>query len=63
MVKLLGKLIALILITLAKSSVINDELCDRQLSYFDDALDSRQGWALFGRYLALIMKSSTEENL
>jgi Nose resistant-to-fluoxetine protein, N-terminal domain len=30
-----------------QNSVINDAVCDRQLSYFDDELNNREHWAVF----------------
>lgn len=35
-------------ILLVESSVINDDVCDNQLKYFDDALTNRDHWAVYG---------------
>ena len=39
-----------------QSATINDEVCEVQLKYFDDALNARDHWALFGK-LNLISRS------
>lgn len=35
-------------VTIVESSLISDQVCDRQLEYFDVALEARNQWALFG---------------
>jgi hypothetical protein len=30
-----------------QSSIVNDAACDRQLAYFDAALETREDWAIF----------------
>jgi hypothetical protein len=42
-------ILALSVAVLSESSVINDAICDRQLQYFDEALNNRERWSLFGR--------------
>lgn len=36
------------IVTIVESSLISDQVCDRQLEYFDVDLGARKQWALFG---------------
>lgn len=49
MVKFLFEFFVLSFTVIAtQSSAINDQVCDRQLEYFDNELNAREHWALFG---------------
>jgi hypothetical protein len=39
--------IVIFLMSCVSCSVVNDAACDRQLAYFDAALENREDWAIF----------------
>ncbi|CRK88151.1 CLUMA_CG001936, isoform A [Clunio marinus] len=48
MLKLFSSILLLILtFNVIETSSVSDELCDRQLNYFDEALNRRDSWAVF----------------
>lgn len=42
---------------LIQSSLINDEICENQLKYFDHALMNREHWALYGKWVRMVGSS------
>jgi hypothetical protein len=47
MLKVLLGLLAVATGVQCQSSIVNDAACDRQLAYFDAALENREDWAIF----------------
>lgn len=59
MLKLLAFITLSLIASVVQSSHVNDVLCDRQLNYFDEALNDRRDWAIFGKKLkkTILLKS------